>query len=144
MPDNEWYTPWSIVQPLADEFAGGQFDLDPCATPESSKGVKFFTVDDDGLEQGWFGKVWMNPPYSVGQPAKWIQKSLTELEKGNAELVIALMQSRTETKWFQKAMHAASVMRFPAGRIEFEKPDGSTGHNRFGNTIFVLRSNHGR
>jgi hypothetical protein len=85
----------------------------------------------------------MNPPYSNGQPAKWINKAIAEVDCGNVELVVALMQSRTETRWFQKAMNRAQEMRFPAGRIEFERPGTSaTSHNKFGNTIFVFRSNH--
>ena len=35
---------------------------------------KTFNVIDDGLSQEWFGRVWMNPPYS--NPKPWVEKFL--------------------------------------------------------------------
>ena len=128
-----------MVSQLAAEFAGGQFDLDPCATPESAKASAYYTEADDGLSLPWHGKVFMNPPYSPGQPAQWIDKAISEVGCGNAEVVVALMQSRTDTKWFHKAMGAADVMRFRRGRIQFERPGQPTGAIPYGNTIFVFR-----
>ena len=44
----------------------GEIDLDPCSNSKAQPNVpalNHFTVEDDGLEQKWFGRVYMNPPY---------------------------------------------------------------------------------
>ena len=49
---NEWYTPQKFYDNLDIEF---QFNLDPCCTKSSNKCDKFFTKEDDGLNQNWGG-----------------------------------------------------------------------------------------
>jgi hypothetical protein len=54
-----WLTPPHIIQSL------GNFDLDPCASIDRpwDTAAHHYTVEDDGLIQPWFGRVWCNPPY---------------------------------------------------------------------------------
>ena len=106
----EWYTPKWVFDELAMEF-----DLDPAhphdmesAVPAKTK----YTIFDDGLKQPWFGKVWLNPPYGTSTPV-WIRRMI-EHKNG-----IALVFSRTDTRWCQEAMKAATAMLFIAGRIDF-------------------------
>ena len=69
----EWETPAGIFLRLESEY--GPFTLDPCATIASAKAPKFYTVEDDGLEQSWANeRVFMNPPYGrhIGD---WIAKA---------------------------------------------------------------------
>ena len=51
------------------------FDIDVCA-PEGGvpwiPSRQVFSVDDDGLNQKWSGRVWMNPPYS--NPGPWVRR----------------------------------------------------------------------
>lgn len=49
---NEWATPKALFEELDKEF---HFNLDPCATPENAKCKHFYTIEDDGLIQGWGG-----------------------------------------------------------------------------------------
>ncbi len=42
----EWPTPQWFFDLLNDEF---HFTLDPCATPENAKCVRYFTKGEDGL-----------------------------------------------------------------------------------------------
>jgi hypothetical protein len=54
-----WLTPPYVIEAL------GQFDLDPCASLDRpwDTAENHYTIEDNGLEQEWFGRVWCNPPY---------------------------------------------------------------------------------
>lgn len=71
-----------------------------------------YTIFDDGLNNEWFGRVWLNPPYGRDTP-RWIRRMIRH---GNG---IALVFSRTDAGWCQQAMKAATAMLFISGRIEF-------------------------
>lgn len=133
---DEWYTPWDVVQPLADEFAGGEFDLDPCSVPEAAKGKAYYTIEDDGLSLPWHGRVWMNPPYS--QPGLWVDKAIHEVQSGNCELVVALIFNSSGCHWYNQALKHATLIRHYPKRIRFHGPgtDGNTARN--GTVIFVF------
>ena len=64
-----WLTPPHILRAL------GEFDLDPCASLDRpwDTAKNHYTVEDDGLAQPWFGRVWCNPPYGPGMD-KWLNK----------------------------------------------------------------------
>ena len=66
---NEWETPPELYNQLDLIY---QFDLDPCATHQNKKCKKYFTIDDDGLSQKWFGNVFVNPPYGR-ELKKWVR-----------------------------------------------------------------------
>lgn len=60
------------------------------ATPENAKAKNFFTIEQDGLLSPWYGKVFVNPPYSENNKAKrdgkniygWIEKCSMEIVRG--------------------------------------------------------------
>ena len=91
----ESYTPPAIFDVLNREF---DFTLDPC---EATFGPKLcptgFNIADNGLTMAWKGRVYMNPPYgrSIGQ---WIKKAYDEAN-WRAEIVVALVPVRADTKW---------------------------------------------
>lgn len=58
---DEWATPPEFFAKVNAEF--GPFDLDPCATAENAKAPRWYTKEDDGIIQPWFGNVWLNPVY---------------------------------------------------------------------------------
>ena len=55
----EWETPASVFEPLNKEY---KFTLDVCATRENAKAERFFSKEENGLDQKWEGVCWMNPP----------------------------------------------------------------------------------
>ena len=56
---DEWLTPPEIIKALGD------FDLDPCSPINRpwNTAKNHFNINDNGLMQNWFGRVWCNPPY---------------------------------------------------------------------------------
>lgn len=66
----EWATPQWLFDLLNEEF---RFTLDVCATEDNAKCADFYTEQDDGLSQEWYGTVWCNPPYGRAIGA-WVRK----------------------------------------------------------------------
>ena len=63
--ENEWYTPFNIIE--SARVVMGSIDLDPASSESANnivKATKYYTKEDNGLEQSWFGNIWLNPPYS--------------------------------------------------------------------------------
>ncbi|AOV17840.1 hypothetical protein BJI67_12950 [Acidihalobacter aeolianus] len=102
------------------------FTLDPCAPADPAHRVVpaefYYTQEDDGLSRSWKVDaaipppvVFVNPPYS--RISAWIDKCIDESRKG--VVIVALVPSRTGTRWFERAVeHDAIVAPIP-GRLRF-------------------------
>ena len=113
--NDEWLTPPKIIEAL------GSFDLDPCSPRPAVRPWPTASVHyhEDGLDQPWRGRVWLNPPYGR-ETFKWVLK-LAEHQKG-----IALIFARTETLGFHAEIwNKAHAVFFFKGRLKFHKVDGS-------------------
>lgn len=115
---DEWYTPLELIKAL------GKFDLDPCA-PEKplwqTAGI-MYNRKDNGLEKEWFGRVWLNPPYSRPLITQFVNKMA---EHGNG---VALLFNRCDNAMFHDIIFpTATAMKFLRKRIKFYRPDGSQG-----------------
>lgn len=124
---DEWYTPKEIVDSL------GEFDLDPCAPSP-----KFYTADkcydkfDDGLSKPWFGRVWLNPPYSRPLIVNFVLKMA---QHGNG---IALLFNRMDSGlWHDVVFPTADAILVMRGRVKFHRPDGSRGGSAGCGAVFV-------
>ncbi len=114
-------TPLEFYQELNKRF---HFRLDPCAWPENAlKAPNFFTEVDNGLALSWLpGPCYVNPPYSIGEPAKWTKKAYEESLKG--VLSVMLMRADSSTKWWNTwVKHKAIVVPVPY-RLKFVGGDG--------------------
>lgn len=108
-----WETPKSLFDTISNDY--GPFNLDVCASPQNAKCEKFFTEEDDGLSQKWYGKCWMNPPY--GRRIKdWMKKAYESSLEGAT--VVCLVPSRTDTKWWHDYAMKGEVS-FIKGRVKF-------------------------
>lgn len=113
---DDWGTPQKLYDLLNAEF--GPFDLDVCASDVNAKAPIWLSPAQDALKTDWFGRTFMNPPYSrVGE---FITQQCLQVQEGNVEVSVALVAARTDTKWFQMASMFASEIRFLKGRLKFE------------------------
>lgn len=107
---DEWYTPEEILDAL------GPFDLDPCApvVPLWQTAATMYNKNDNGLSKPWFGRVWLNPPYSRPLIEQFINRMA---EHGNG---IALLFNRCDSKMFRDVIfHKATAMKFLNHRVKF-------------------------
>ena len=112
--DMTWSTPQEFFDKLNEEF---NFTLDPCCVPSTAKCNIYFTPEVDGLKQSWEGHtVFMNPPYGR-EINKWLRKAYEESLKG--AIVVCLIPSRTDTKYWHDYCMKASEIRFIKGRLKF-------------------------
>ena len=119
---DEWSSPRELVEPIADAVGG--FDLDPCSGAEQSPFASdTYTAADDGLEQPWYGRVWVNPPYSA--MSEWTAKATTETRDGDAETVVYLCKGDSSTGWWQRAATAATLVCAIDHRLSFGDGENS-------------------
>lgn len=63
------YTPPEWIERVGATMVG--IDLAPASNAQANKVVKattFFDAESNGLAQKWFGRVFLNPPYTRGSP----------------------------------------------------------------------------
>jgi len=115
MKSNEWTTPTDVFDKLNKAY---DFTLDPCCTKESALCEKFYTIEEDGLQQDWSKDVvFMNPPYGRGIN-KWIEKAYLESRMG--AVVVCLIPARVDTRyWHDYIFPYARQITFLKGRLKF-------------------------
>jgi len=117
---DSWLTPPELIKAL------GKFDTDPCCEIKMpwKTASKMYTRKDNGLNQIWKGRVWLNPPYS--KPGPWML-TLSQHKNG-----IALVSPKAlDTKWGQQALLTCSCAYFLAGRMLFHYPNGEKSTGKF-------------
>ncbi|MCB0205745.1 MAG: hypothetical protein KDH89_13065 [Anaerolineae bacterium] len=122
--ESEWYTPQPFIE--AARLVMGAIDLDPASSDIANTVVDaaaYFTAQDDGLSQNWYGRVWMNPPYAQPLVSQFCAKLRDEYDAGDVNSAIVLVNNATETAWFQRIIGAASAVCFPLARVKFWAPD---------------------
>ena len=101
---DNWSTPHDFYNQLNNKFS---FTYDPCP----------LNANFDGLYTEWKGNIFINPPYS--NIRQFIEKGISELNKGNAKLLVYLVPARTDTKWFHELCYGKSELHFIKGRLKF-------------------------
>lgn len=112
-----WLTPPHVLQALG---GAPSFDLDPCAAEDQpwKTAQQHYTWRENGLHMPWFGRVWLNPPYS--RIAPWMGRMATH---GRG---VALVFAKTDTQAFSEAVFdAATALFFIRGRLRFCLPCGA-------------------
>ncbi len=137
--DPGWYTPRPYVE--AARMVMGAIDLDPASDAEANqivRATRFHTIDDNGLKQPWFGRVFLNPPGgkndedNANVPAFWL-KLLASLASSVDAVDLAYPTHVTQAVWIGYSLEQLQtlqqvgadrtpldcVMCVPAQRIAF-------------------------
>lgn len=120
----EWYTPAEYIE-AARRTMGG-IDLDPASSEIANRIVQaahYYTIQDDGLVQPWFGRVWLNPPYSRRLVKLFTRRVADEYWMENIQAACVLVNNATETKWFQYMLSQAAAVCLLGGRVRFLDTD---------------------
>jgi phage N-6-adenine-methyltransferase len=120
---DDWQTPKEIYNKLNEEF---HFDFDPCPLEPHW----------NGLEIGWYGNIFVNPPYS--QIELWLEKAQIELSNGHAKTIVFLVFANTDTEWFHKYVLGKGDIRFLKGRIKFLDREGNKKSGAMRPSILVI------
>lgn len=109
---DSWGTPDYLYEWAKGLF--GPFDTDPATSPDNPLNTSLWYTGEpgkDGLKRPWFGRVFLNPPYS--KPRPWLARAASEIENGNAELVFALLKYDTSTRWWNEVVAPSALWIHP-------------------------------
>lgn len=128
LANDELYTPKELFDKL-----GLEFDLDVAsnynehvATPSKYR----FTIEDDAFTKEWFGRVWMNPPFS--KPGPWVARWL---EHGNG---VALLPMSGNSRWMHNLWESeASFVKLQPNTC-FLNQDGKGQKIMFGLNLWAM------
>jgi len=113
-----WFSPPALVEALG---GAESFDLDPCSHVKRpwDTALAHYTQEDNGLLLPWWGRIWLNPPYSIALITRFLAR-MAEHDRG-----VTLIFARTETDPFHRYVWgAASGLLFLRGRLTFHRADG--------------------
>jgi phage N-6-adenine-methyltransferase len=113
---DEYETPVHVIHELSKRH--GIFpNLDVCSVDGMNKCAKYFSPNDNGLEQSWQGHdVWCNPPHSMTK--EFVLKADSEWKKHNINIMMIIPANSTTTMYFKQVINNVSI--FPIfGRITF-------------------------
>lgn len=145
LPDydgDEWYTPAEIIE--SARLVMGEIDIDPASCASAQDVVRaqcYLTKNDDALSDiDWYGRMWMNPPYSMPLVKQFVEKAIAQYEAGNVTEGIIITNNSSDTAWFHELLS-----RYPAcftrGRVKFWRPNHEDFGARQGQTLFYMGNN---
>lgn len=142
--NNEWYTPPQYIASVHEVL--GQVDVDPASNTTANQTIKattIYTIDDDGFDQKWRGKVYMNPPYGFddgeSNQSRWTKRLIEQYHAGIVTEAIMLVNAVPGNKWF------APLWEFPIcfvdHRIRFYNEETEAGQPTHSNVFVYLGPN---
>lgn len=107
--DDYWTPKWVF------DALGIEFDLDVACPPDGpphTPAKAWYTQETDGLASPWWGRVYMNPPYSNATP--WVHKFVNH-RNGIALLPFA------KSRWTNNLWHEAEAITMLPSNLKFDQ-----------------------
>lgn len=139
----DWYTHSEVVE-LVRELYGGTIDLDPMSCAEANEVVqaeRYYTAEEDGLVQSWYGHMLWNPPWGGSDASAVKKRGLKKLmwfyQIGHVkECVCILNANAMTTRWFAPLLNFPVCI--PPRRIAHYGPGGKGGSPNSGTVIVYV------
>lgn len=128
MANDDLYTPKWIFEELQLKF-----DLDVCAPKggiEWIPALKHYSVEDDSLTQPWFGRVWMNPPFS--KPRPWVEKFINHANG------VALLPLSGNSGWWRELWQSEAKITMIRPNTKFINTDGNSQAIMYGISLWAF------
>lgn len=142
--EQEWYTPPEILE--AARRVLGEIELDPATSEEANglvRALRYYTAEDDGLNQIWRGKVWLNPPYASSLVQRFTSKLVEHHRRGEVSEALVLVNNATETAWGQALADSCQAVCFICGRVKYLAPGLEAKNTPIqGQLIYYLGDDH--
>lgn len=111
---HNWRTPDWLFETLDKFFS---FDTDVCANDSNFLCENYFTAENSCFDNPWGKMNYMNPPYGR-EIGLFCQEALKQWRDHN-KMTVALLPSRTDTKWFHNFIYGKAHIFFIRGRLRF-------------------------
>jgi hypothetical protein len=132
---DEWFTPLDWIGAVREVLH--VIDLDPASCEGANRAVqatKYFDLHTDGLSRDWWGRAFLNPPFSRAR--EFVEKLLAEYRARNVKAAILLLNSQAV-----HAEYAQPLFDFPLcfsrGRIAFQRPNESRESRPLTGSVFA-------
>lgn len=135
----DWWTPAKYMRAVREVMGG--IDLDPASCEQANETVKaeaYYTEEDDGLNQIWFGRVFLNPPYGKEGPP-FIEKFYIEYGSAVTEGIVLVNSRSTDADWYGPLFEG--VMCFTDHRIDFDTPNRKAAGSTHGSCFIYFGPN---
>ncbi|WP_017302616.1 DNA N-6-adenine-methyltransferase [Nodosilinea nodulosa] len=116
------YSPLWFMDAVREAHQCDRFDLDPCSDVIGNQNVradKIYTIQDDGLEQPFYGNMYCNWPFS--NPRPWMQRIIDF--DADIEQITVLARCDLSTRWARMALDYFDLACHPRKRISFDGCD---------------------
>lgn len=144
---NEWYTPVRYLGAVRAVMGG--IDVDPASNDIANEIVQaatYYTLETNGFDKDWRGRVFMNPPYGFeggdSNQELWSARLVEQFETGITTEAILLVNAVTDRKWFQPLWNY--TICFTDHRIRFYNSAGEFGFPTHGNAFVYFGDNANR
>ena len=142
---NEWYTPSYVIE-AAREVMDGRIDLDPASCLMANqivRATRYYSEEDNGLAQVWYGNVWLNPPFgktrNQSNQLLFVKRLMGEYEAGNVKQAILLITPKNTCSYFHLCWNY--LICFADHHVKFHRPDGKIKDQMFGVCFVYLGKN---
>lgn len=126
---NDYGTPEYVLVRVRVAFQGEGITLDPASSFEHNERVgaqRFLDRSQDGLNEKWYGNVFVNPPYGRNQ-SLWVSKAFEEFKARRIKRCVLLLGSALHTEWFRPYWSFPICVVQP--RIQFIGGSSSNSHD---------------
>lgn len=112
---------WRLFGASIYSTLDGTFEFSFANAPDGTTPGYRQISDLDGLRYDWTGRrVFMNPVYSRGEIARWVEKARDEMHR--AALIVALLPADASTLWWQRFVGPYADITYLPKRVRFVHP----------------------